>query len=272
MREQILDRMAEGKSVVFLPGQVAKCRGTLADVPSPFLSAVGSLHISPIPVFLGYYTEGLDGLFRDDNSQPCREELCILPQLHPGPRTGERVLSAWMNKGADLFGSCPQLCGSVTSAVVRSLRANGKVKIIDGMTGSELPYFKALGVAMTVAPMLKKRGEARVGVILPPGAGGVIGTLSCMLAGVTPVLINYASSKAAFESTVRQAGLKTFITARKFRQKLEAFPWPPHEQCIYVEDLLGGLDKKKLIANVLMAKLAPASFLIRMPAATMTSV
>lgn len=263
VREQILDRMAEGKSVVFLPGQVAKCRGTLADVPSPFLSAVGSLHISPIPVFLGYYTENLNGLFRDDNSQPCREELCILPQLHPGPRTGERVLSAWMGKSAELFGACPQLCGSVTSAVVRSMRANGKVNIIDGMTGAELPFFKALGVAMTVAPMLKKRGEARVGVILPPGAGGVIGTLSCLLAGVTPVLINYASSKAAFESTVRQAGLQTFITARKFRQKLEAFPWPPHEQCIYVEDLLGGLDKKKLIANVLMAKLAPANFICK---------
>ncbi len=263
VREQILDRMATGKSVVFLPGQIAKVRGTLADVPSPFLSALGSLHISPIPVFLGYYTDSLNGLFRDDNAQPCREEMCIMPQLHPGPRTGERVLSAWMNKGAEMFAACPQLCGSVTTAVVKSLRANSKVKVIDGMTGSELPFFKALGVAMTVAPMLKKRQEARIGVILPPGAGGVIGTLSCLLAGVTPVLINYASSKAAFESTVRQAELKTFITARKFRQKLDAFPWPPDEQCIYVEDLLGGLDKKKLIANVLMAKLAPANFLCK---------
>lgn len=263
VREQILDRMATGKSVVFLPGQVAKVRGTLADVPSPFLSALGSLHISPIPVFLGYYTDSLNGLFRDDNAQPCREEMCIMPQLHPGPRTGERVLSAWMNKGSEMFAACPQLCGSVTTAAVKSMRANSKVKVIDGMTGSELPFFKALGVAMTVAPMLKNRQEARIGVILPPGAGGVIGTLSCLLAGVTPVLINYASSKAAFESTVRQAELKTFITARKFRQKLDAFPWPPDEQCIYVEDLLGGLDKKKLIANVLMAKLAPANFLCK---------
>ena len=50
VREQILDQMHQGNSVVFLPGQVAKWRGTYSDVPSPFLRHVGSLHISPIPL------------------------------------------------------------------------------------------------------------------------------------------------------------------------------------------------------------------------------
>ncbi len=264
VREQILDRMAEKKSVVFLPGKVAKTRGCTADVPSPFLSAVGSLHISPVPVFLGFYKDEYYGMFSNDNSDgSCDEELCILPQLTPGPQTGARILSAWMQKGSELFSARPMLSGSVTTALVRSMSKHGKLEVIDGMTGSKLPYFKALGVAMTVAPLLKARGEARVGVILPPGAGGIIGTLSCLLAGVTPVLINYASSKASFESTVRQAGLKTFITARKFVQKLTTFPWPPEEQMIFVEDLLTKLDKKTLIMNVLMAKLAPASLICK---------
>ena len=55
VREQILGHMNAGVSVVFLPGQVAKFRGTYSDVPSPFLRHVGSLHISPIPLFLGHY-------------------------------------------------------------------------------------------------------------------------------------------------------------------------------------------------------------------------
>lgn len=263
VREKILLQMQEGNSVVFLPGLVAKVKGSIADVPSPFLSTVGSLHISPVPVFLGHYGEEIDALFCD-TAESCREELCILPQLHPGPRTGERLLAAWMSKGADLFSAHPALCGSLTTRLVYAMKRHPKVEVIDGMTGSCLPYFKILGVSMTVAKQLMKRGERRIGVILPPGPGGIIATISCLLAGITPVMINYASSKAAFESTVRQAGLTSFVTARKFMEKLPGFAWPPDEQLIVVEDLLRGLSKPALIANVLLAKSAPAAVIAKM--------
>lgn len=264
VREQILDQMQKGLSVVFLPGMVSKPRGCYADVPSPFLSTVGSLHISPVPVFVGYYTDTVKDLFRSEPMAGYREELSILPQLHPGPQTGERVMAAWLQRSSEIYAAQPILRGSLATALVKSMKANPKAEIIDGMTHSSLPNFKVLGVSMTVARILKERGDKRVGVILPPGPGGTIATLSCLLAGITPVIINYASSKSAFESTVRQAGLKTFITARKFMQKLDTFPWPPEEQLILVEDLLKGLNKKTLITNVLMAKAAPASVICKM--------
>lgn len=264
VREQILARMNSGLSVVFLPGQVAKIRGTLADVPAPFLMTVGSLHISPIPLFLGHYGDSLRTLFREHAFDGCREEFCVLPQLKPGPQTGERVLAAWMEKGAEIFGRQPLLDQSLTTLAVRGIKAHPAQMVIDGMTGAELPYYKALGVAMAVAKRLRRRPDKRIGIILPPGPGGIIATLACLLAGVTPVMINYASSRAAFESTVRQAGLQTFITARKFMQKLTAFPWPEEEKLILVEDLLRSLPKASLISNVLMAKVAPASVICRL--------
>lgn len=264
VREQILARMNAGWSVVFLPGQVAKIRGTLADVPAPFLMTIGSLHISPIPLFLGHYGSTLNTLFREREDPDCHEEFCILPQLKPGPQTGERLLTAWMEKGAELFSAQPLLARSLTTMLVHAIKKHPALAVIDGMTGSELPYYKALGVSMAVAKLLRKRGEARVGVILPPGPGGIIATMSCLLAGVTPVMINYASSRSAFESTVRQAGLKTFITARKFMQKLPAFPWPEEDKLILVESLLRDLPKTSLISNVLLAKIAPAGMICRM--------
>lgn len=264
VREQILARMKEGQSVVFLPGQVAKIRGTLADVPAPFLMTVGSLHISPVPLFLGHYGDTVKTLFLEKAFEGCREEFCILPQLKPGPQTGERILAAWMEKGSELFSAQPLLKKSLVTLLVQSAKAHAAEKIIDGMTGAELPYYKALGVAMAVAKRLRRRNERRIGVILPPGPGGVIATLACMLAGVTPVMINYASSRAAFESAVRQAGLQTFITARKFMQKLASFPWPEEERLILVEDLLRKLPKASLVSNVLMAKIAPAGLICRM--------
>ncbi|MBQ9095946.1 MAG: AMP-binding protein [Akkermansia sp.] len=264
VREQILGHLNAGVSVVFLPGQVAKFRGTYSDVPSPFLRHVGSLHISPIPLFLGHYGNTITTLYREREDPDCHEEFCILPKLASGPQTGERLMAVWLEKGAELFAAQPYLSTSLTTNLVKAMKANPKVEVVDGMTGSALPNFKALGVSMAVAKMLRKRDDKRIGIILPPGAGGVIATLSCLLAGITPVMINYASSAAAFESTVRQAGLKTFITARKFMQKLPQFPWPPKEQLILVEDLLGKTSKLTLISNVLTAKMAPAALICNM--------
>lgn len=264
VREQILARMEQDLSVVFLPGQVAKIRGTYSDVPSPFLRHVGSLHISPIPLFLGHYGNTVTTLYRETEDPDCHEEFCILPKLASGPQTGERLMAAWLEKGAELFAAQPLLDTSLTTNLVRAMKANPKVEVIDGMTGNRLPNFKALGVSMAVAKMLRKRDDKRIGVILPPGAGGVIATLSCLLAGITPVMINYATSAAAFESTVRQAGLKTFITAKKFMQKLPQFPWPEKEKLILVEDLLQNTPKLTLISNVLTAKVAPAGLICNM--------
>ena len=79
VRDQIRAHLNAGTSVVFLPGQVAKWRGTYSDVPSPFLRHVGSLHISPIPLFLGHYGNTVTTLYREREDPDCHEEFCILP-------------------------------------------------------------------------------------------------------------------------------------------------------------------------------------------------
>ena len=264
VREQILGYLNSGVSVVFLPGRVAKWRGTYSDVPSPFLRHVGSLHISPIPLFLGFYGNSIQTLYREVEDPACHEEFCIMPKLASGPQTGERLMAAWLEKGAEFFAAQPWLDTSLTTNLVYALKRYPNVEIVDGMTGGVLTHFKALGVSMAVAKILARRGDKRIGVILPPGAGGVIATLSCLLAGISPVMINYATSAAAFESTVRQAGLKTFITARKFMQKLPQFPWPPEDQLILVEDLLQKTPRFTLISHVLMAKTLPAKAICAM--------
>lgn len=267
VREQIQMEMEKGRSVVFLPGHVAKTRGCIADVPSPFLSTVGSLHISPIPLFLAYYGNDLMTLYRDaPDDGNYREEFCILPQLAPGPQTGERLLAAWMQKGQELFSAHPLLRSSLTTMLVKSMKEHPKAEVIDGLTHTSLPFFKLLGVAMTVSKWLTDSfpNEKRLGVILPPGPGCTIATVACLLSGITPVMVNYACTKASFESMVRQSGVKHFITAAKFRQKLPTFPWPEEDKLVFVENLLHNLSKASVIRNVLLAKATPAALLCRM--------
>ena len=264
IRELIMESISEGRSVVFLPGRVAKVRGALTDVPSVFLQHVGELHVEIVPLFLGYYGDTIDTLYRDEPELGCREEFYILPRVVAGAHADGQVLAAWMEKGESIFSAQPFLNTSLTSHLVRSLRRNASEEIIDGMTGKSLPYYKILGVAMAVAKRLRKRGEKRIGIILPPGPGGTIALIACMLAGITPVMINYATSRASFESTVRQAELSSFITARQFMAKLPSFSWPEAEQLILVEDLLKSLPKVCLLGNVLLARFAPAGLLCKM--------
>lgn len=266
VREQILDQFDQGRSVVFLPGTVARTRGTISDVPSPFLSTVGSLHLAPVPLFLGYYGNTMHNCFSNTEEKATREALCILPQLKPGPQTGERVLQTWLNTSAELFAAQPWIQGSLTTELVRAIRQHPDTEIIDGLTGSTLSFYKALGVSMAAARHLRRElsGQPRAGIILPPGPGAVIATIACLLSGITPVMINYATSHHAFESTVRQAGLSRFITARKFAEKLPAFPWPPQEQLLFIEELLKKLSKPSLITHILLAKTAPASLICRL--------
>ena len=264
VRELIERQMEMGRSVVFLPGQAAKIRGTLSDVPSLFLQHVSELRMDIVPLFLGYYGNTINNLYRDiEEPGMSSEEFFIIPSVRSGPRAPERILAAWLEKSEEIFSAQPLLTTSLTTHLVHALRRYGSVEMIDGMSGKTLPYYKILGVAMTVAKRLLKRKERRIGVILPPGPGGTIVIIACMLAGITPVIINYSSSRASFESTVHQAGLHTFITARIFMEKLPGFAWPEEEKIIFVEDFLKSLPKVCLLGNVLLARLAPAKLLCR---------
>lgn len=264
-REHIHNLLQQGKSVIFLPGQLARVRGALTDVPSLFLEYVEHMNMPVVPLFFGYYGTRFDTLYREAPEKDSREEFYVLPQLPAGTQgMGIRLLSVWMEKGMEIFSAQPLLQESLTTHLVRALHKYGSTTMIDGMNRSSTPYYKILGVAMTVAKRLRKRGEKRVGVILPPGPAGTICLLACLLAGVTPVMINYATSRTSFESTVRQAELKVFITARRFMAKLPGFAWPPAEQLILVEDFLSALPKPCLIGNVLLARFAPASLLCKL--------
>ena len=264
LRDHVAGQRAEGKSVVFLTGRVAKVRGMLTDVPAEFLQRLGELHVHIVPLFLGYYGASISNLYRDVPEPGCREEFYILPRVDAGSRSGEHVLRAWMEKGESLFAAQPLLDTSLTTHLVRSLCKYPAVEITDGLTGDSITYNKVLGVAMAVARRLRKRGVKRLGVILPPGPGGAIVLVACLLAGITPVMINYASSRSSFESTVRQAGLSLFITARRFVQKLPGFSWPAAKQTIFVEDLLKSIPRICLLGNVLVARFAPAGLICRL--------
>ena len=117
---------------------------------------------------------------------------------------------------------------SLGMACLRGLsRGGNRVALIDGgMAGREVKAGLLLGAGLALAQKIRQEEPGpRVGVVLPPGAGGAIANLACVLAGKTPVNLNFTSGREAADSAARQAGLKTVITAKVMEDKLgEQFP------------------------------------------------
>lgn len=259
LRERLLDEMTQGRDVVFVPGRPNSIMGCMSDVPMPFMMQLAALHISPVPVFVGHYRENIQRAFTTDKTHDWAS-LCILPKLSPGPLTGERVLEAWMEASCTEFERNPILDVSLARLLVEGMRRHGKTQLVDGLDDSSLPFYKVLGVAMALAKELKKIvQEPRLGVILPPGKGGVIANYACLLAGIVPVNINYTSSEPAFRSIVKQSGIKHFLTARTFMSKLPQFPWPQGDAIIHLDKTLKGIGMAKIAGWVAFARFAPMS-------------
>ena len=266
LREQLMVHLLAGRHVVFLPGKPVEIMGCLSDVPKPFLMQLGALHISPVPVFVGFYRKSIWQAFTAAAEGGYDwAALQLLPKLTPGPQSGERTLQAWLEASAEQYERHPVLRESVARLLVEGMKAHPNAELIDGMNHSHTSYAKLLGAALALARVLKEQvHEPRLGVILPPGAGGVIANYACLLAGIVPVNINYTSSEATFRSIVRQSGIRHFLTARAFMNKLPQFPWPEAQALLHLDKLLRGIGRAKIAAWVALARVTPAGALVRM--------
>jgi len=134
-----------------------------------------------------------------------------------------------------------------------------RTAIIDGLDHSSLSCGKLLGVATALARRLRSQcKERRIGIVLPPGKGGVVANLAVVLAGKIPVNVNFTSARESIESAQRQAGLKTIITARPMAQKLDNFPWPA--EVLNLDELLPAM-KPAIVAWWLASLITPTRLL-----------
>ena len=113
--------------------------------------------------------------------------------------------------------------------VFRALHADRKRIAVVDYAGAEPKEVKAEGLlvlATLLADRLKKLTSAkRVGIVLPPGTGGLVANLATVFAGKVPVNLNFSLGRAALESSIDRAGLDLIVSAEKVKAKLKDFPW-----------------------------------------------
>ncbi|MBX7212232.1 MAG: AMP-binding protein [Verrucomicrobiaceae bacterium] len=163
------------------------------------------------------------------------------------------------------FSRLPALGGSLALALIRGFKKHGaRCRVIDGKDGTGMSFDKIFAAALALSRAVRAgTSKKRVGIILPPGVAALIANVAVVLAGKTPVNLNFTASRAAIESSIRQADIDKFLTADLLVRKMQVFPWPPLKQLVMLERLFPAM-KRKIAAWYVLSKVLPAQLLARL--------
>ena len=261
--ETLQDHIKGNGVIIFLPGEVRSHVGESSHIPSPVIKQLCSLGLPILPVSI---TRPSEIRLSTEKSSQLPEAVFSFSSLIPANKVSpaiwrERLLAA--EEAA--FSSREFLNDSLPVTLLAGLKKHGSTtKLFDGTDDSETSFDKLLGAAIALSTEIKKQTQKkRVGIILPPGKGGMVANLAVLFAGKVPVNINFTSSHAAVHSSIRQADIDKFITADPFVRKISSFPWPPNRDLIFIERTLPNL-KNTIIRWVILCKILPVSLIAKM--------
>ncbi len=238
LHERIRVRLESGRHVVLLPGRPVQAPVYYADVPPSTLNyLLGEYKRQVLPVYVGLYDEGGDVV----SGAPYEEaQVSFLPVFSAAANSAVRVADAWSSAATEQVTAHIEKRGNTLSKVLLdSLLEHPEARIIDGVDEQSLNYRRLLTLAAPLMRRLRKSTTLRrMGIILPPGRFSVIANVACILAGITPVNIDYNYTQQEFAAVAQQAELTLYITGSRFRQKQQHFPWPPERDLLLIEEML----------------------------------
>ncbi len=166
------------------------------------------------------------------------------------------------------FAQQPELAGHLAEALVRALKKQGEREVVVDYSSAKpqrMTAAKLLTVSLALASRLRREvPDQRVGIILPPSLGGLIANYAVMLAGKTPVNLNFTIGTAALDHSIKKAGIKTTITDKLFREKVSAripdMPWS--EKVLDLRTEIAALSRPTLLRWFLAVKLFSPGWLI----------
>lgn len=248
--------------IVYVTGTANANIGTHFHLPGETLDFLTSLQLDTLPLCVNVPAETT--LVCD--SESLARSILSFGELFKG---NQITTAAWqesiLNLNEAIFSNRKVIAGSLQMALLTGMKKFGSNRALyDGTDDSDLSFDKLLGVAIAFSKEIKEATKkTRVGIILPPGKGGMIANLAVLFAGKTPVNLNFTASSEAVKSAIQQADLDKFVTADPFVRKVTSFPWPPNRDLIYVERTLPKI-KPQIKRWVILSKLLPAKILAKL--------
>lgn len=146
----------------------------------------------------------------------------------------------------------------IFSAIIDAAKTFGghKVAIVDG-DGTEVTYKTVLRGSFALGSALKRRLDRNetVGIMLPTGAGAIVGFCAVLAAGRLPAMLNFSAGPANIKAAMKAAKITKIITAHKFIDLGELHPLVAElsdtAEFIYLEDVRESLKLGDKLAGAL---------------------
>ena len=129
-----------------------------------------------------------------------------------------------------------------------------KIALHDIATEKKLTYERVLIVSLILARRFKKINTSYVGIMVPTSAGCMLSNLGLLMAGKTPVMINYATG--ARENALYaqdKCSFKTIITSKKLLDKLNI---EPVDGMIFLEDMVASIGLTEKLPALVKSKMS----------------
>jgi acyl-[acyl-carrier-protein]-phospholipid O-acyltransferase/long-chain-fatty-acid--[acyl-carrier-protein] ligase len=259
-RSAVGEAAKAGAVIIYLPAQAATLVAPLTTVPGTKLEFLLKAGVPVLPLHI---------MRRMDSALPIertyRENEIVFafgPVLHGPDATLSSYQESMFVLSEQAFSTHPALEMSLGYAVLQGLKKHGtRNYVVDGKDDKTLRFDKVLAASIALSKVVKKStSKKRVGIILPPGLGGLMCNLAVLFAGKIPVNLNFTAGRPAIESAIRQGDIDRFLTADIFVRKMQSFPWPPSKQLILIERLMPKL-KISIGIWLVLSKVLPASLL-----------
>ncbi|MBE7496029.1 MAG: AMP-binding protein [Verrucomicrobiaceae bacterium] len=259
-RAAIADAAKTGAIIIYLPAEAAALPAPLTTVPGVKLEFILKAGIPVVPLHV---------MRKKDSALPIErrygEDETIFafgPALAPAETTLAAYQESMYALSEQSFNSAPALDLHLAYAMLLGLKKHGGSNyVVDGKDDKTLRYDKVLAAAIALSKVVKSAtSRKRVGIILPPGLGGLLCNLAVLFAGKIPVNLNFTAGRAAIESAIRQGDIDRFLTADIFVRKMQSFPWPPMKQLVLIERILPKM-KASIATWLVLSKLLPAALL-----------
>ncbi|MCH2063730.1 MAG: AMP-binding protein [Roseibacillus sp.] len=257
--EALRTKLEDGALLVFIPGDAAARFGTACHITPPQLAFLCALNLPTLPVAVSLPAELR--LATEPASRLPSAIFVLGKQLHEGEITVAAYQENLLQASEIAFSSRQFLGESLAEHILIGLKRHGHVSIHDGSDDSSLSYSKLLAAAIALSREIRgATDKKRVGIILPPGKGGLLANIAVLFANKIPVNLNFTASQDAVQSAIKQADIDKFITADPFVRKVPTFPWPPTRDLLLIERILPDI-RNRIRKWFLLSSILPTSLL-----------
>ena len=147
--------------------------------------------------------------------------------------------------------------------IKQAKRLGGKMAIIDRTTDKRVTYSKALIASLILAKKFKHYHEKFIGIMIPTSTGSILATLGVVMAGKTPVMINYSTGAAEnSEYAQNKCGFRTIITSKALVEKINCRAVPG---MVFLEDIMAGIGTKEKLGAALKSKIPTRLLMASLP-------